>query len=541
MTVITPTSSFTPPSSFAVARSSVRRLTRFRNFSALGPISGPVVRFTGDIASVWLTFHFGWFVIAGHGSSALAQNIGPIALIIGPISILACVAYAGMGLYSRPRNLGVLTKIGRIGLVNLVLFAVAVEILTQAQHPAPLTVDLLFTTIIGAIVPLSLTRVAVDVLRWEDRRTAAHRAEDIVDMRKVLVIGGAGYIGSSLTEKLLTLGFQVRVLDAMHYGEQSLSAFAGNPDLTVIREDFRCIEVLTRAMTGVGSVIHLGGVVGDPACALDTDLTIDVNVTATKLVGEIAKVQGVRRFIFASSCSVYGAADEVMDEESHFNPQSLYARSKVASEAVLENLQSDEFAVTCLRFGTIYGVSSRMRFDLVVNLLCAKAVYDRNITVYGPDQWRPFVHVEDVARAITMALQAPINLVAGQAFNVGSDEQNYTLGRVAELINRQVPAAKITSDETVIDKRNYRVSFAKIKAHLGFEPAWSLERGIAQIIQNVRAHRFAHYSQPAYSNALYLKEGGSESFSHFKITGWENEFMSIDRITSTSATNRLVA
>ena len=534
MTVMTPTSSF------AVARSSVRRPTRFRNFAALGPISGPVVRFTGDIASVWLTFHFGWFVIAGHGSSALAQNIGPIALIIGPISILACFAYAGMGLYSRPRNTGVLTKIGRIGLVNLVLFAVAVEILTQAQHSAPLTVDLLFTTIIGAIVPLSLTRVGVDVLRWEDQRTAA-RSADIVDMRKVLVIGGAGYIGSSLTEKLLTLGFQVRVLDAMHYGEQSLSAFADNPDLTVIREDFRCIEVLTRAMTGVGSVIHLGGVVGDPACALDTDLTIDVNVTATKLVGEIAKVHGVRRFIFASSCSVYGAADEVMDEESHFNPQSLYARSKVASEAVLENLQSNEFAVTCLRFGTIYGVSSRMRFDLVVNLLCAKAVYDRNITVYGPDQWRPFVHVEDVARAITMALQAPINLVAGQAFNVGSDEQNYTLGQVAELIKTQVPAAKITSDETVVDKRNYRVSFAKIKAQLKFEPAWSLERGIAQILENVSAHLFGHYSQPAYSNALYLKENGSKSFSHFKITGWENEFMSIDRITCTSATNRLVA
>jgi nucleoside-diphosphate-sugar epimerase len=535
MTVITPTSSF------EIERSSVRRLLTFRNFAALRPIAGPFIRLTADVASVCLMFLFGWFVISGHGTSPLVQNIGPITLIMGSICIPACFVYAGMGLYTRPRDLGVLTKIGRIGLVNLILFTLAAAILTPAQHLVPVTVDLLFTTIIGAIVPLSLTRVAVDVLRWEDQRTAAHSRENIADMRKILVIGGAGYIGSALTEQLLRLGLQVRVLDAMHYGEQSLSAFSDNPNLTVIRDDFRCIEVLTRAMTGVGSVIHLGGVVGDPACALDTDLTIDVNVTATKFVGEIAKAHGVRRFIFASSCSVYGAADEVMDERSHFNPQSLYARTKVASEAVLENLQSDEFAVTCLRFGTIYGVSGRMRFDLVVNLLCAKAVYDRNITVYGPDQWRPFVHVEDVSRAITMALQAPINVVAGQAFNVGSDKQNYRLGQVAELIKRQVPAAKITSDETFVDKRNYRVSFAKIRSRLGFEPAWSLERGIAQLIKNVRTNRFGHYSQPAYSNALYLKEGGSETFSHFKITGWENELMSIDRITSTSAPSRLVA
>jgi len=230
-----------------------------------------------------------------------------------------------------------------------------------------------------------------------------------------------------------------------------------------------------------------------------------------------------------------------MDEQSHFNPQSLYARSKVASEAALETLKYDDFAVTRLRFATIYGISGRMRFDLVVNLLCAKAVHDRNITVYGPDQWRPFVHVEDVAQAIVMTLQAPIALVAGEAFNVGSDDQNYTLGRIAELIKRQVPEARITTDETFVDTRNYRVSFAKIRSRLGFEPAWSLERGIAQVIETVGSNRVGHYSQSAYSNVLFLKERGSEGFSHFKITGWENELMRIDRITTTTTANRLVA
>ena len=169
----------------------------------------------------------------------------------------------------------------------------------------------------------------------------------------------------------------------MHYGEATLSRVAGHPNLTLIREDFRHIEALTRAVSGVGSVIHLGGLVGDPACAVDTDLTVDVNVTATKVIGEIAKARGVRRFIFASSCSVYGACDEVVNEEAHFNPQSLYARSKVASEAVLKRLNDRDFAVTCLRFSTIYGISGRTRFDLVVNLLCAKAVRDGAITVYG--------------------------------------------------------------------------------------------------------------------------------------------------------------
>jgi nucleoside-diphosphate-sugar epimerase len=291
-----------------------------------------------------------------------------------------------------------------------------------------------------------------------------------------------------------------------------LSRVAGHPALKLIREDFRHIEVITRAMSGVGSVIHLGGLVGDPACATDPDLTIDINVTGTKLIGEIAKTRGVRRFIFASSCSVYVASDEVMGEESRFNPQSLYARSKVASEAVLGSLNDPEFAVTCLRFATIYGVFGRTRFDLVVNLLCAKAVRDGVITVFGEDQWRPFVHVEDVARAIVMTLQAPVGLVANEAFNVGGNDQNH--------------------------KRNKLVSFRKIQARLGFEPAWTLERGIAQVVASVRSNEVGHYSLPEYSNVLSLKVRGTKSLSSFNLTGWENELMNIDHIISNNAVSQ---
>jgi nucleoside-diphosphate-sugar epimerase len=230
-----------------------------------------------------------------------------------------------------------------------------------------------------------------------------------------------------------------------------------------------------------------------------------------------------------------------VDEDAHFNPQSLYARSKVASEAVLAALNGPDFAVTCLRFATIYGISGRARFDLVVNLLCAKAVRDRMITVFGENQWRPFVHVADVARAITMTLRAPTGLVAGEVFNVGSDAQNYTLGDVAKLINRQVPDAEITSDDTFVDKRNYRVSFAKIRSRLGFKPAWTIQRGIAQVVALVRSNEVGHYSLPTYSNVLYLKERGTKSFGYFKIAGWENELMNIDRIVSSNTIDHSAA
>lgn len=532
MTMLTPTP-FTRPNSF-------EHLAPFgnllRNFSGLRPTLGTVLRITADIGSIWIAFLFGWLIIDGNDLAALiARDSAGIIPLIGLISLLAITAYIAVGLYTCTRSCDLLTKVYRIAAVNLTLLVIAGATLSISEAPTGLGFGVLATTIVGSIVPLTLARVGSAVLRMEDWRGDGNGQEEEAAENKILVIGGAGYIGSALVEKLLNLGLQVSVLDAMHYGEETLCRVAGHPNLTIIREDFRHIEALTRAVSGVGTVIHLGGLVGDPACAVDTELTVDVNVTATKVIGEIAKARGVRRFIFASSCSVYGACDEVVNEDAHFNPQSLYARSKVASEAVLEGLNDRDFAVTCLRFATIYGISGRTRFDLVVNLLCAKAVRDRAITVYGADQWRPFVHVEDVALAITMTQQAPIDLVAGEVFNVGSDAQNYTLGDVAELINRQAPEAEIMSDETFLDRRNYRVSFEKIRARLGFEPAWTLERGIAQVMAIVRSNEVGHYSLPTYSNVLYLKERGAKSFGNFKITGWETEFMNLDHIENRTA------
>ena len=509
---------------------------------AVRPTFGVALRCVIDVGCVWTMFAAAWLLLdGGDATIPFKQEAGAIVAGIGVFSLLAVLVYASASLYAHPSFLTFGDKVLRIVSANLFLLAVGVASLFVLGAPTWLSIDTMFAMFAGASLLQSAARATSKALRSEYQTEAGAARGATNDEKKVLVIGGAGYVGSALVERLIRAGKQVSVLDAMHFGEEALGKVIGHPNLTLIREDFRHIEALTRAMSGVGSVVHLGGLVGDPACALDPELTVDINVTATKLVGQIAKAQGVRRLIFSSSCSVYGACEEVVGESSHFNPQSLYARSKVASEVVLGALNNPNFAVTCLRFATIYGFSGRTRFDLVVNLLCAKAVRESVITVFGPDQWRPFVHVDDVARAIVATLQAPVGLVAGEAFNVGSNAQNYTLGEVAELINRQVPDAKIVADADCADRRNYRVAFDKIRTRLGFEPAWTLDRGIAQVVSVVRSNRVGHYSLPTYSNVLYLKALGTKNFREFKITGWENDLMSIDHIAPVGSAAHSVA
>jgi nucleoside-diphosphate-sugar epimerase len=506
--------------------------------TGLRPTIGTFLRTGVDVACVWIAFLFSWFLVQRKDLIAL---IGPDPLtldplLIGLLSLITPCFYTAVGLYNkRSANSGIsnnssitFSKCRCIIMVDAALFMAAGAFIGITRSGITISLAVLCSGMCGSIILHCFARLGAIVLRSESRQSDG--LQDLVDESKVLVIGGAGYIGSALVEQLLALNLKVLVLDAMHFGEEALSSVTKHPNLTIVREDFRHIEALTRAMDGIGSVIHLGGLVGDPACAVDAELTVDVNVRATKLIGEIAKARGVRRFIFASSCSVYGATDEIVNEGSALNPQSLYAHSKVASEVVLRALNDERFAVTCLRFATIYGISGRTRFDLVVNLLCAKAIRDQMITVHGPDQWRPFVHVQDVARAIAMALRAPLDQIWGEIFNVGSDEQNYTLQRVAELIKLQAPAANILIEDKVSDKRNYRVSFAKIRDRLGFTPVWSLDRGIAQVVALARSNAVGHYSLPTYSNVLYLVEHGTERFCRFKIAGWENELMKTSAI-----------
>lgn len=326
--------------------------------------------------------------------------------------------------------------------------------------------------------------------------------------RMVLVIGGAGYIGSALVPKLLARGHRVRVLDRLFYGLEPLRDVLNHPNLEVTQADFRCIDKLVECMQGADAVVHLGAIVGDPACALDRDLTIEVNLMATKTIAEVAKGYGIRRFIFASTCSVYGAStdDQLLTEESALNPVSLYAVTKLASEQVLMDLATANFSPTCLRFSTIYGISGRTRFDLVVNLLTAKAVMDGEITIQGGDQWRPFLHVDDAALSLLHTLEAPLPKVHRQVFNVGSDEQNFTIQQIGELIKTLVPGALLINQGLCGDRRDYRADFRKIREDLGFVPRWSLIEGINQVVDLIRSGAVKDYQTAKYSNVKYLTE-----------------------------------
>jgi nucleoside-diphosphate-sugar epimerase len=340
--------------------------------------------------------------------------------------------------------------------------------------------------------------------------------------KHVLVIGGAGYIGSALLPKLLASGYRVRLLDLLMFDTDPIDAILNHPNLEIVQGDFRHVGKIVEVMQGVDAVVHLGAIVGDPACELDRELTTEVNLSATRMVAEVAKLCGVQRFIFASTCSVYGACDEMLDERSDTRPVSHYGNTKLAAERVLLSMADNRFAPTILRFSTIYGLSGRTRFDLVVNLLTAKAKIEGKITVMGGNQWRPFVHVDDAGLAVATALAAPIELVGNEIFNVGCDAQNYTIRQVGEIVHEHVPGAELLIDEKDTDRRNYRVSFAKIHNIMNFEPQWTLEAGIQQVLEAIARGEIADYRDAKYSNVKFLTTQGSE---HLTRSTWAHELL----------------
>ncbi len=322
------------------------------------------------------------------------------------------------------------------------------------------------------------------------------------------MVGGAGYIGSIVVRTLLKRGYRVRVLDSLVYGASAIQEVMNHPRLDFIRGDCRNIQDVVSAMRGAGAVIHLAAIVGDPACDQDHKTAQEINYAATRMTIEIAKGEGVERFIFASSCSVYGASEEVMDENSQVQPISLYADTKVDSELALLAAATGSFHPTILRFSTIFGLSPRPRFDLVVNLLTAKAMKDRVITIYNGEQWRPFLHVADAAAAIVQVLEAPAALVGRQVYNVGDSRLNFTLTDVAEKLLKFFPYTRVEHVENT-DRRSYRVSFHKIKGHLGFSCSKTIEDGIHEIKAAFESGELTDYGAPLYSNVKYLKLHGS--------------------------------
>ncbi len=440
-----------------------------------------------------------------------ANYIGALPVLL----VIALIYFSLGGFYSRQRTYRGLHKAQAVLQACLLTFltfaAIAYTFRVYVMFPAAVAIAAM--GVIGTALILGMRLygfvwkgMARSLVSAADPESQLVARVAVAERQEVLVIGGAGYIGSALVPQLLAQGLHVRLLDRFIFGRDPIAPFAEDPRLTIQDADFRRTDQLVIAMRHADTVIHLGGIVGDPACALDEGLTIELNLAANRAVAEIARAQQVRRFIFASSCSVYGANDEVLDERSQLNPVSLYAKSKVASEIVLEQLADENLRPTILRLGTVYGLSGRTRFDLVVNLLTAKAAVEGVIPIFGPSQWRPFLHVGDAAAAFALAATTPTAIVENRIFNVGGNEQNMTLGDLGRAIASKVPGAKIEESDSIEDPRNYRVNFDRIGKELGYRTTWTIETGIDQILEAIRSGEITDYQSSENSNVQWFKE-----------------------------------
>jgi nucleoside-diphosphate-sugar epimerase len=323
-------------------------------------------------------------------------------------------------------------------------------------------------------------------------------------VRPTLVTGGAGYLGLPVVGELASAGWAVRVLDVLlHDGQPGLVADLEDRGIEVIRGDLRDAAVRRDVLNGIEQVVHLAAIVGDPACARDPELAEAVNVEGTTALVADARAAGVRRLVFASTCSNYGRlADPTVpiDEDGALAPVSLYARQKVAMERALLDGADATMEVVCLRFATLYGVAPRMRFDLTVNEFTRDLWADRSLEVFGEQFWRPYVHVHDAARAIREALDAPAADVAGKVFNVGRSGENYRKLDLVELIRSQTDRGSVSFVHRSEDPRDYKVSFDRIARVLGFTTEMTVPDGIAEIIAALDAGQFADPFGPAHTN-----------------------------------------
>ncbi len=331
--------------------------------------------------------------------------------------------------------------------------------------------------------------------------------------RQILVVGGAGYIGSVLTRELLAAGHAVRVLDSLLYGNgASLAAVAEHPSFGFLRGDVRSPEDVRRALDDVGEVVLLAALVGDPVCKANPELAEETNVGGARVLLEAAAEAGVERFVFASTCSNYGLrGDEPAREQDELHPLSLYAETKVQMEReVLAAAADAPFEATVLRVATAYGISPRMRFDLTISEFTRELALGRTLEVYDADTWRPYCHIADTSTAISLVLESAPELVAGEVFNVGGEEGNYTKRMVVDTaLGALGGEGEVAFTEGGADARNYRVDFSKISETLGFHPRHSVPDSVARLASAIRAGMFPSVeSNPLFHLNYELAQGG---------------------------------
>ena len=302
-------------------------------------------------------------------------------------------------------------------------------------------------------------------------------------IQRILLTGGAGYLGSVLARDLVSQGYDLVVADSLMYTTESLLGLTGEPSFECEIVDIRYPQLLHSVLDDIDAVIHLAAIVGDPACKRKEVQASETNLEATRALYEESCHRGVKRFIFASTCSNYGVhdPDDLVDETGALHPLSLYAETKVSAEEFILEHQSNGTIPTILRFSTIYGLSHRNRFDLTINQFVKEALLDKQIEIWGKQYWRPYVHVKDACKAICSVLEAETSLISGQVFNVGEDSQNFQKETIAEIIGRIIPGVKFTFVPLEDDPRSYRVSFKKIRDTLGFRIDHRLDDGIEEV------------------------------------------------------------
>lgn len=325
-------------------------------------------------------------------------------------------------------------------------------------------------------------------------------------VKTILVTGGAGYIGSVLIGLLLSRGYSVRTIDNLSYGGDALLAYISHSNFEAIVGDIGNLKQVDRALENADTVVHLAAIVGDKACQQNPKLATEVNKTASEMLCEKAVARKVKRFLFASTCSNYGkiaTSSAYVDENAPLNPVSLYAELKVGFEKHLLGLGKADFAPTCLRFATAYGLSPRPRFDLTVNEFTKELLLGRKLEIYGEQFWRPYCHVVDLARACVLVLEAEPAAVAYQTFNVGDTSENYQKKRLVKMILEKLPDRRenVSYVHRDDDPRNYRVNCDKIQTQLGISITKRVPDGIREILFAINSGLIKDPDNVRYRNA----------------------------------------
>ena len=331
--------------------------------------------------------------------------------------------------------------------------------------------------------------------------------------RHILITGGAGYIGSLLTSELLRQNYRVTLLDSLLFGGESILPFMSHPNFHFIKTDVtehRAIkDAVKRVWQKPDAVIHLAGIVGFPACqAVGKQVAWKYNVEATKMVFEQSADLGVERFVFASTYSNYGYSEDgkPVTEETPLHPQSLYAETKIAAEEYLLAQKDAACAPLLFRFATLYGVSPRTRFDLIVNQFVLEAFTKRQLIIYQRGYSRSFVHVRDVVRGVIIGLEAEQSKIRGQVFNLGTENGNYSKNDIVKFVLKRMPETIVEYKDLTFggDMRDVTVSFEKIRRVLGFEPTLNVDDGVREVLFALKSGLIKDPTDDRYRNAQFI-------------------------------------